>query len=67
MIIQWVNNSQILYLEMIFITAMIMKQFNTILLNMALWKSNILSSTEKLAYYIYVSSAWNRLCKGSDV
>lgn len=49
MIIQWVNNSQILYLEMIFITAMIMKQYNTILLNMALWKSNILSSTEKLA------------------
>ena len=52
---------------MIFITAMIMKQYATILLNMALWKSNILSSTDKSAYYIYVSSAWNKLCKVSDV
>ena len=46
---------------------MIMKQYDIILLNMALWKSNVLSSTEKLAYYIYVSSAWNKLYKGSDV
>ena len=31
-----------------------MKQHAAILLNMALWKSNILSNTDKLAYYIYM-------------